>query len=112
MLPYRQARLSGVAMAATEQGWQLWLRTDADSAQLQELLRVHGQPCALEYLEPAVFDERLGQLYQAGDAATAALIEGIGDQVDLDSLMSEMPRIEDLLESDDEAPVIRLINGL
>lgn len=49
MLPYRQARLSGVAMAATEQGWQLWLRTDADSAQLQELLRVHGQPCALEY---------------------------------------------------------------
>jgi general secretion pathway protein E len=58
------------------------------------------------------FDERLGQLYQAGDAATEALIEGIGDQVDLDSLMSEMPRIEDLLESDDEAPVIRLINGL
>ncbi|MET3675879.1 general secretion pathway protein E [Pseudomonas sp. UYEF17] len=112
MLPYRQARQSGVAMAPAEQGWQLWLRHDADSAQLQELLRVHGQPSLLEYLEPALFDERLGQLYQAGDAATEALIEGIGDQVDLDSLMSEMPRIEDLLESDDEAPVIRLINGL
>lgn len=91
-------------MASAEQGWQLWLRHDADSAQLQELLRVHGQPSLLEYLEPALFDERLGQLYQAGDAATEALIEGIGDQVDLDSLMSEMPRIEDLLESDDEAP--------
>ncbi|HEN8733639.1 TPA: Flp pilus assembly complex ATPase component TadA [Pseudomonas putida] len=112
MLPYRQARQSGVAMAPAEQGWQLWLRPDADNAQLQELLRVHGQPSLLEYLEPALFDERLGQLYQAGDAATEALIEGIGDQVDLDSLMSEMPRIEDLLESDDEAPVIRLINGL
>ena len=112
MLPYRQARQSGVAMAPAAEGWQLWLRRDADSAQLQELLRVHGQPSALEYLEPAVFDERLGQLYEVGDAATEALIEGIGDQVDLDSLMSEMPRIEDLLESDDEAPVIRLINGL
>jgi general secretion pathway protein E len=32
-------------MAPAEQGWQLWLRPDADSAQLQELLRVHGQPC-------------------------------------------------------------------
>ncbi|NIF16247.1 ATPase, T2SS/T4P/T4SS family [Pantoea sp. Cy-639] len=112
MLAYRLARHSGVAMAPAEGGWQLWLRVDADSDQLQELLRVHGQPLAVEALDANTFDERLGQLYQAGEAATAALIEGIGEQVDLDSLMSEMPRIEDLLESDDEAPVIRLINGL
>lgn len=112
MLPYRLARQSGVAMAPTEGGWQLWLRSNADSDQLQELLRVHGLPVSLERLDGAQFDERLGQLYQAGEAANEALIEGIGEQVDLDSLMSEMPRIEDLLESDDEAPVIRLINGL
>ncbi|MBI6897622.1 Flp pilus assembly complex ATPase component TadA [Pseudomonas putida] len=112
MLPYRLARQSGVAMAPAEGGWQVWLRGDADSDQLQELLRVHGQPMGVEQLDSANFDERLGQLYQAGEAANEALIEGIGEQVDLDSLMSEMPRIEDLLESDDEAPVIRLINGL
>ncbi|HGM5579636.1 TPA: GspE/PulE family protein [Pseudomonas putida] len=112
MLGYRRARQAGVAMAPDEQGWQLWLREDADSDQVQELLRVQGHPLRLERLDHAAFDERLGQLYQAGDSATAALIEGIGEQVDLDSLMSEMPRIEDLLESDDEAPVIRLINGL
>lgn len=112
MLPYRLARQAGLAMAPADEGWQLWLRRDADSDQLHELLRVHGQPRVLEYLAPEAFDERLGQLYQTGDAATAALIEGIGDHVDLDGLMSEMPRIEDLLESDDEAPVIRLINGL
>ncbi|MBC3468054.1 ATPase, T2SS/T4P/T4SS family [Pseudomonas sp. RW10S2] len=112
MLGYRLARQAGVAMAPDDQGWQLWLREDADSDQVQELLRVHGQPLRLERLDRAAFDERLGQLYQAADSATAALIEGIGEQVDLDSLMSEMPRIEDLLESDDEAPVIRLINGL
>jgi len=112
MLPYRLARQAGLAMAPTAEGWQLWLRRDADSDQLHELLRVHGRPQALEYLADEAFDERLGQLYQAGEAATAALIEGIGEHVDLDGLMSEMPRIEDLLESDDEAPVIRLINGL
>ena len=112
MLPYRMARQAGLAMSPCAEGWQLWLRRDADSDQLQELLRVHGQPSALHQLADEDFDERLGQLYQAGEAATAALIEGIGEHVDLDSLMSEMPRIEDLLESDDEAPVIRLINGL
>ncbi|MBA1203689.1 Flp pilus assembly complex ATPase component TadA [Pseudomonas capeferrum] len=112
MLPYRMARQAGLAMSPGAEGWQLWLRRDADSDQLQELLRVHGQPAVLHRLDDKAFDERLGQLYQAGEAATAALIEGIGEHVDLDSLMSELPRIEDLLESDDEAPVIRLINGL
>ncbi|AVD81892.1 type II secretion system protein GspE [Pseudomonas sp. SWI6] len=112
MLPYRLARHAGLAIAPAESGWQLWLRHGADSCQLQELLRVHGQPSALQYLAPDAFDARLGQLYQAGEGANEALIEGIGEQVDLDSLISDMPRIEDLLESDDEAPVIRLINGL
>ncbi|CAM3738647.1 Type II secretion system protein E [Pseudomonas reidholzensis] len=112
MLPYRLARQAGLAMAPLAEGWQLWLRPDADSDQLQELLRVHGQPQGLEYLDAEAFDARLGQLYEAGSGTTQALIDGIGEQVDLDSLMSEMPRIEDLLESDDEAPVIRLINGL
>ena len=39
MLPYRLARQAGLAMAPAEQGWRLWLRRDADSDQLQELLR-------------------------------------------------------------------------
>ncbi|UVL58933.1 GspE/PulE family protein [Pseudomonas sp. B21-035] len=112
MLPYRLARQAGLAVAPLATGWSLWLRSDADSDQLQELLRVQGQPDEVCHLDSASFDSRLGQLYQAGEGATAALIEGIGEQVDLDGLMSEMPRIEDLLESDDEAPVIRLINGL
>lgn len=112
LLPYRLARQAGLAVAPMATGWSLWLRSDADSDQLQELLRVQGQPDEVCHLDSASFDSRLGQLYQAGEGATAALIEGIGEQVDLDGLMSEMPRIEDLLESDDEAPVIRLINGL
>ncbi|ROL74573.1 type II secretion system protein GspE [Pseudomonas vranovensis] len=112
LLPYRLARQAGLAVAPLATGWSLWLRSDADSDQLQELLRVQGQPDEVCHLDSASFDSRLGQLYQAGEGATAALIEGIGEQVDLDGLMSEMPRIEDLLESDDEAPVIRLINGL
>lgn len=112
LLPYRLARQSGLAMAPGADGWRLWLREDADSDQLHELLRVHGQPQEVCQLDSASFDNRLGQLYQAGESATAALIEGIGEQVDLDSLIGELPRVEDLLESDDEAPVIRLINGL
>ncbi|NBA98006.1 GspE/PulE family protein [Pseudomonas sp. R5(2019)] len=112
MLPYRLARQAGVSVIPQDDGWRLMLRTDADLNQLQEVFRVHGQPCAVEQLPSAEYDLRLGQLYEAGEDTTAALIEGIAEHVDLDSLVSELPKIEDLLESDNEAPVIRLINGL
>ena len=112
MLPYRIARQTGVAKVPGEHGWDLWLRVNADTEALQEVMRVHGLPSAVEQLSAADYEARLGTLYQAGESATAALIEGIGDQVDLDSLMSELPKIEDLLENDNDAPVIRLINGL
>ncbi len=112
LLPYRLARQAGLAWVPGEGSWSLWLCDDADTDQLQELLRVEGAPGSVSRLPRAEFEQRLGQLYQAGEGANAALIEGIGEQVDLDSLMNDMPRIEDLLESDDEAPVIRLINGL
>ena len=112
LLPYRLARQAGLARAPGPQGWTLCLREDVDTDALQEVLRVHGLPTLVEHLDPAQYELRLGALYQAGESATAALIEGIGEQVDLDSLINELPRIEDLLESDNEAPVIRLINGL
>lgn len=112
LLPYRLARQSGLARVPSQAGWELWLRPDADTDTLQEVLRVHGLPHAVEHISTQEFDTRLGSLYQAGESATAALIEGIGDQVDLDSLMSELPKVEDLLENDNDAPVIRLINGL
>ncbi|MDF2643905.1 MAG: type secretion system protein [Pseudomonas sp.] len=112
VLPYRLARQAGVAKVPAEDGWHLWLRAGADTDTLQEVMRVHGLPNAVDHLSVQDFDARLGSLYQAGESATAALIEGIGDQVDLDSLMSELPKVEDLLENDNDAPVIRLINGL
>ena len=112
LLPYRLARHSGLAWLPAEEGWQLWLSDDADSDQLQELLRVQGTPASVQQMPRSEFETLLGPLYQAGEDANAALVEGIGEQVDLASLMHDMPRIEDLLESDDEAPVIRLINGL
>ena len=112
LLPYRLARQSGIALVPDANGVHLLLRETADPDQLQEVLRVHGVPSACQRLDTAAFERELGRLYQAGESATAGLIEGIAEQVDLAGLMSELPRIEDLLESENEAPVIRLINGL
>ena len=112
LLTYRVARTAGIAKVPAGQGWHLLLRAGADTDVLQEVMRVHGLPAAVEQVSTQDYELRLSELYQSGESATAALIEGIGEQVDLASLMGELPKIEDLLENDNDAPVIRLINGL
>lgn len=47
---------------------------------------------------------------QHGDAMSA--IGDISDEVDLDRLAEEIPESQDLLDAQDDAPVIRLINAL
>jgi general secretion pathway protein E len=50
--------------------------------------------------------------YNSADAGAAALAGDLAQDLDLSRLLQEIPRIEDLLESQDDAPVIRLINAL
>ncbi len=47
---------------------------------------------------------------QAGDAAS--VVAASENEIDLDRLMQDIPEIEDLLDAQDDAPVIRMINAL
>ncbi|MFX6349980.1 ATPase, T2SS/T4P/T4SS family, partial [Acinetobacter baumannii] len=38
--------------------------------------------------------------------------EGIGDQIDLEKLADLVPETEDLMDQEDDAPIIRLINAI
>ena len=40
------------------------------------------------------------------------MVADVGQEVDLDRLMTELPAVEDLLDTQDDAPIIRLINAL
>jgi general secretion pathway protein E len=58
------------------------------------------------------FDELLSSLYSGGNSGAAELAGDLAQDLDLSRLLQEIPRIEDLLESQDDAPIIRLINAL
>jgi len=40
------------------------------------------------------------------------VVADVGQEIDLDRLMTELPAVEDLLDTQDDAPIIRLINAL
>ncbi len=59
------------------------------------------------------FEVKLTQAYQRDSSEARQLMEDIGaDNDDFFSLADELPQDEDLLESEDDAPIIKLINAM
>ena len=79
-------------------------------AEVKRVVRGHFQ---LVELNASEFESKLTQVYQRDSSEARQLMEDIGaDSDDFFSLAEELPQSEDLLESDDDAPIIKLINAM
>lgn len=58
------------------------------------------------------FESLLTSSFQRNSSAAKQLMEDIGNESDLFTLAEELPDTEDLLESEDDAPIIKLINAM
>jgi general secretion pathway protein E len=112
-LPYHFARAKGV-IAARRVGdaVEVWVRPGVTAAALSEARRVLGLPVRTLMLAPELFERRLAQLYTKDASGAEALMDDISDAADLQSLAEGLPEVTDLLEAEDDAPVIRFINAL
>jgi len=86
------------------------LRSGASRAAILEARRVINAPIQLVDLSHAQFEKSLSQSYASYGLASSA--DAVTQRSDLFALAEDIPETEDLLDSDDDAPVIRLINGL
>lgn len=80
---------------------------------VQEARRFVRRPVKLKAVSLEEFDALLQRTYEGQTGASAALADGLEeDKADLDSLSAALAEAQDLLESDDDAPIIKFINGL
>jgi general secretion pathway protein E len=114
LLPYGFAKNHGILLLDAASGpAEIVLRKGARLELLAEVRRRAAGPVRLkETLDAASFEALLGEAYSGNDGQAAELADDLGQDIDLTKLMHEMPIVEDLLESQDEAPIIRLINTL
>ncbi len=114
--PYAFAKTHGLILgAASPAGQQVLVRSDATAstlAALDELRRRLNCPLRLETCDAAQFEQQLATAYSRADQTAAEVADDIGQEMDLSRLVQELPPIEDLLESEDDAPIIRMINAL
>jgi general secretion pathway protein E len=86
-------------------------RTSASPLAIAEVRRYLRVPMKLERVEEGVFDEMLRTSYEGGSGAMEAAGD-LDDTTDLAHLAQDLPEQADLLESEDDAPIIRLINAV
>ncbi len=79
---------------------------------IAELRRHCGVPITLERIEADGWERLLRQLYESGTDDARAMVADFDDSQDLKQIADALPEPEDLLESEDDAPIIRLINAL
>ncbi len=79
---------------------------------LAEIRRELQQPFELEQVSAEQFNQYLVNTYETDSATAMQMAEDLGESLTLSDLMHELPKAEDLLERQDDAPIIRLLNAL
>jgi general secretion pathway protein E len=87
-------------------------RAGAQPASVAEVRRVLGMPLQLRRVDADAFDQLLRQRYEGGTNTAMQMVGGMEDDTDLAHLAQDLPEPSDLLESDDQAPIIKLINAI
>lgn len=82
------------------------------SQALFEIRRLIGHPVPFEQIDDEAFDALLQATYEQKAGHAQQMVENLSENLDLADMAQHLPKPEDLMESEDEAPIIRLINAL
>ena len=111
-LPFAFARNFGAILTERQGAPVLLCRQGISPQTLLEVRRVAGCAFAVEQLGNDEFETLLMAHYQRDSSEARQLMEDLGNEMDFFALAEELPQSEDLLDADDDAPIIRLINAM
>jgi len=114
-LPYAFARSSGLLLEDDGHSLTLWHPPQPAPGPLGEVLRkfgAPGTPLDLQAADTATLAQRISSVYAQGESSAAAVVSEVESDADLSRMMQELPAVEDLLETSDDAPIIRMLNAL
>ena len=112
-VPYGFARSFNVLVAAQSgDAIEVWVSPRTPVSALTELSRVLPHRLVTVRKEDAELAAAISRAYSQQEGSAAAVVDEVESDLDLSRVMQDLPRIEDLLETEDDAPIIRMINAL
>ena len=110
-LHYAFARTQQVLLEEDAQGITLHLHSASPPSGISEVMRKYGVS-DIQTHNPSDLSQRISAAYAQGESSAAAVVSEVEGEADLQRMMQDLPAIEDLLETSDDAPIIRLLNAL
>jgi general secretion pathway protein E len=110
-LPYAFARTQQLLLEDESGDLTLVLHPDSSISAASEVMRkypVHQ----IQTLGAQALIQRISAAYAQGESSAAAVVSEVESDADLSRMMQDLPAIEDLLETSDDAPIIRMLNAL
>lgn len=112
LLPYSFAKQNGVVIGEfLEDKALIYHLPNIPFDVFSEVERVLQCELVPEEVSPELFQSHLANIYQSR-ASILDAAEGMEEDIDLSLLANQLPITEDLLENQDDAPIIRLLNAL
>jgi len=111
ILPYSFSKNHGVLLHQADQITQLWVHDATKIDAIQEARRAFNAPVQLLKVPENQFNIELQRIYHSGSSNTMQEMEEFDDE-QLGDLSELVPEAEDLMDSTDDAPIIRLINAI
>ncbi|MFM2239452.1 MAG: hypothetical protein RJA69_826 [Pseudomonadota bacterium] len=113
-LPYAFARTHQLLLEDDGRGLTLWHAASPHPAAWSEVLRHVGADTLplCQQLDARELAQRISSAYAHAESSAAVVASEVQEDADLTRMMQELPAVEDLLETADDAPIIRLLNAL
>ena len=112
-VPYAFARDNAILLRPQgDRDAEAWISESTPLAALNEVMRVFPGRVTPVMVEQTALAEAIAQTYAAGENSAQQIVGDIEGEFDITRMLAEVPDVEDLLETEDDAPIIRMINAL
>ena len=110
LIPFEFARSNGLLVRESE--GDLVLSPDATQWAITEVSRINKGFSSISRVDSKIFDKMLSEIYSGRKNSSESVMEDIKDFVDMESAAADLEDTGDLLDSEDDAPIIRLLNAI
>ena len=111
-IPYSFAKRHGVLLRYEGDQAFILRRDNTSMLALQEARRLLGHPAHFQLCSEQEFNQFLSSSFAGDSGESQQVAAGLEDHPDLLSLADSVPEAEDLMDQEDDAPIVRLINAL
>jgi general secretion pathway protein E len=111
-LPFSFAKRYHLLLDVNTEPHDLYYTQQTPISAFAEVRRYAGQSFVLKKTLQDDFESLLTDWFQRDSSEAKQLMEDLGNESDLFALAEDLPDTEDLLDNEDDAPIIKLINAM